>query len=75
MKIDKKLEKLKQDINGYHDIVSDLRDMWGDLNGILDNADEREKVILEGTLGIIDGFEEYIFESVNKIDKIKEMNK
>ena len=75
MKIDKKLEKLKKDINGYHDIVSDLRDMWGDLNGILDNADEREKDILEGTLGIIDGFEEYIFESVNKIDKIKEMNK
>ena len=75
MKVDKKLEKLKEDINSYHDIVSDLRDVYSDLNGILDCEDERENDILESVLGIVDGFEEYIFESVNKIDKIKEMNK
>jgi|6_EtaG_2_1085325.scaffolds.fasta_scaffold28901_5 hypothetical protein len=71
-KLDRKLEKLKIDINGYHDIVSDLRDVWADLDGILDNSDEREKDILEGILGIVDGFEEYIFESVAKIESIKE---
>ena len=71
-KLDRKLEKLKIDINGYHDIVSDLRDAWADLSGILDCADEREKDILEGVLGIVDGFEEHIFESMNKIEKLKE---
>ena len=70
--IEDKLEKLRLDINGYHDIVSDLRDIWGDLNDILDNSDKREKDILEGILGIVDGFEEYIFESMNKIEKMKE---
>jgi len=71
MKVNKKLEKLKKDINGYHDIVSDLRDIYSDLNGILDCEDERENDILESVLGIVDGFEEYIFESVAKIDSIK----
>ena len=70
--IEDKLEKLRLDIGGYHDIVSDLRDIWGDLDGILDNSDKREKDILEGILGIVDGFEEYIFESMNEIEKMKE---
>ena len=70
--IEDKIEKLRLDINGYHDIVSDLRDIWGDLHGILDNSDKREKDILEGLLGIVDGFEEYIFESMNEIEKMKE---
>jgi|TARA_R100001530_G_scaffold44990_1_gene34019 hypothetical protein len=71
-KLDRKLEKLKIDINGYHDIVSDLRGVWADLKGILDYGDEREKDILDGVLGIVDEFEEYIFESMNKIEKLKE---
>jgi len=69
------LEKIKQDMNGYHDIVSDLRDEWNDLNGILSTEDERENDILMSVLSLIDGFEECIFESVDKIDKIQKENK
>ena len=69
------LEKIKQDMNGYHDIVSDLRDEWNDLNGILDMEVERENDILESVLSLIDGFEECIFESVSKIEKIQKENK
>ena len=69
------LEKLKQDMNGYHDIVSDLRDEWNDLNGILSSEDERENDILESVQSLIDGFEECIFESVSKIEKIQKENK
>ena len=65
------LEKIKQDMNGYHDIVSDLRDEWKDLCGILSSEDERENDILESVQCLIDGFEECIFESVDKIEKIQ----
>ena len=67
-----KLQAIKQDINGYHDIVSDLRDEWNDLNGILDMGVERENDILESVQSIIDGFEEHIFASVDRIEKLKE---
>ena len=69
------LEKIKQDMNGYHDIVSSLRDEWNDLNGILDMEVERENDILESVQSLIDGFEECIFESVDKIQKIQKENK
>ena len=70
--LSKKLEKIKQDINGYHDIVSDLRDEWNDLNGILSSGDERENDILESVQSLINGFEEDIFKSVDMIDKMEE---
>ena len=73
--MEKILEKIKQDMNGYHDIVSDLRDEWNDLNGILDMEVERENDILESVQSLIDGFEECIFESVDKIQKIQKENK
>ena len=72
--MEKILEKIKQDMNGYHDIVSNLRDEWNDLNGILDMEVERENDILESVLSLIDGFEECIFESVDKIEKIQKEN-
>ena len=70
MNINDKMEKIKQDINGYHDIVSDLRDEWADLDGILDMGVERENDILESVQSIIDGFEEHIFESVDNTSYI-----
>ncbi len=69
------LEKIKQDINGYHDIVSDLKDEWSSLNDVLDYEVESEANILESVLMLIDGFEECIFESVDRIEKIQKENK
>jgi hypothetical protein len=65
------LEKIKQDMNGYHDIVSDLRDDLYDLDNILDDEIEREYDILESITELTDWFEECIFESVNRIEKIQ----
>tara|TARA_R100000655_G_scaffold72428_1_gene110942 strand:- start:615 stop:842 length:228 start_codon:yes stop_codon:yes gene_type:complete len=70
--LNKKLEKIKQDINGYHDIVSDLRDEWFDLCDILSSEDEREDSIIRGIKSLTDSFEEDIFKSVAMIEKIKE---
>ena len=80
----KKLEKIKQDINGYHDIVSDLRDEWSDLDGIFSaNYKELKKYapyaddlkvendILESITELTDWFEECIFKSVDRIEKIQ----
>jgi hypothetical protein len=72
MNINDKIQKIKEDINGYHDIVSDLRDEWNDLNGILDMGVEREWSILKGIKSLIDSFEEDIFKSVDRIEKLKE---
>ena len=69
------LEKIKQDINGYHDIVSDLKDEWSSLNDVLDFEVKSEADILASLLMLINGFEECIFESVDKIEKIQKENK
>ena len=73
--LNRKLEKIKQDINAYHDIVSDLRDEWCELDGILDMEVERENDILESVQSLIDGFEECIFKSVDMLHKMQEENK
>ena len=72
--MEKILEKIKQDMNGYHDIVSDLRDEWNDLNGILDMEVERENSILRGIQSLTDSLEEDIFKSVDMIEKIQKEN-
>ena len=82
--LNKKLEKIKLDINGYHDIVSDLRDEWSDLESIFSAyykelkkyapyADdlEVENDILESITELTDWFEECIFKSVRRIEKIQ----
>ena len=71
MDLNKKLEKMKEDVNGYHDIVSDLRDEWLELDGILDTENERENDILESITELTDWFEECIFKSVERIEKIQ----
>ena len=48
-----------------HDIVTDLKDVWYDLNGILDYEDKREKDILDGFMSIINGFEEDLLKKRN----------
>ena len=73
--MEKILEKIKQDMNGYHDIVSDLRDEWCELDGILDMEVERENDILESITELTDWFEECIFKSVERIEKIQKENK
>ena len=73
-KMKKILEKIKQDINGYHDIVSDLRDEWNNLDGIFDMEVERENSILRGIQSLTDSFEEDIFKSVAMIEKIQKGN-
>ena len=72
--MEKILEKIKQDINGYHDIVSDLRDEWNNLDGIFDMEVERENSILRGIQSLTDSFEEDIFKSVAMIEKIQKGN-
>ena len=62
-------DKIKSDINSYHDIVSDLRGVWEDLNGILDMKNREEIDILMEFQSIIDGFEGCVFESMELIRK------
>ena len=66
-----KLQAIKQDIIGYHYIVSDLKDEWFDLCGILSSEDEREDSIIRGIKSLIDSLEEDIFKSVDKIEKLQ----
>ena len=67
----KKIDELYDDISGYHDIVSDLRETWYDMNAILDMQDKREKDILVEMKGIVDGLEDYIWKSMKRIDELK----
>ena len=63
---------LREDILSYNDIVTDLKDIWNDLNGFLDEQDARERDVLIGMLDVVRGLHHSIRESANKIDKIKE---
>jgi len=62
-------DKILTDINSYNDIVSDLKDVWYDLNAILDYEDDREKDVLDGFMDTINGFEQSIIESAKIIEK------
>ena len=62
-------DKILTDVNSYNDIVSDLKDVWYDLNAVLDYEDDREKNILDEFKSIINGFEQSIVESAKIIEK------
>jgi hypothetical protein len=63
-------EKIMQEVGGFQDVANDFRDVWSDLNGILDYEDKREKEILDSSLGLIINFEKEIEKSLNVIAKL-----
>tara|TARA_B100000902_G_C26397404_1_gene476096 strand:- start:55 stop:258 length:204 start_codon:yes stop_codon:yes gene_type:complete len=61
-------DKILNNIHSYDDIISDLKDVWYDLNGILDYEDKREKDILDGLKSIINGFDKELFKTTRMIE-------
>ena len=58
------------EIGGFKDVASDFRDVWMDINDILDYSDEREKELLDSFLGLIINFEKEIDKSMGVVDKL-----
>ena len=70
-----KKDKIIQEISGFQDVATDFKDVWSDLNNILDYENEREKEILDSFLGLIIHFEEEIKKSKSLVSKyIKNVN-
>ena len=68
-------EKIIQEIHGFNDVASDFKDVWSDLNDILDYEDKREKEILDSFLGLIIHFENEIQNSLGVVDKLMKEKK
>jgi|TARA_R110000823_G_scaffold298919_1_gene419561 hypothetical protein len=72
--MNKKQKKMIMDeVGAYHDIVSDYKDIFTEINNILDYSIPKEQFILDGLQSITDGFEEEINESLSLIHKIQEV--
>tara|TARA_R100000951_G_scaffold64623_1_gene54529 strand:- start:344 stop:565 length:222 start_codon:yes stop_codon:yes gene_type:complete len=72
--MNKKQKKMITDeVEAYHDIVSDYKDIFMDINNILDYSVPEEREVLDGLQSITNGFEEEINESLKLIHKIKEV--
>ena len=56
-----------QEVGGFQDDADDFKDVWSDLNDILDYENEREKEILDSFLGLIINFEKEIKKSLDKL--------
>ena len=70
-----KKDKIIQEISGFQDVATDFKDVWSDLNNILDYENEREKEILDSILGLIIHFEEEIKKSKSVVSKyLKNVN-
>ena len=68
-------DKIIQEISGFQDVATDFKDVWSDLNNILDYENEREKEILDSILGLIIHFEEEIKKSKSVVSKyLKNVN-
>lgn len=68
-------DKIIQEISGFQDVATDFKDVWSDLNNILDYENEREKEILDSFLGLIIHFEEEIKKSKSVVSKyLKNVN-
>ena len=59
--------KIMQEVGGFQDVAADFKDVWSDLNDILDYENEREKEILDSFLGLIINFEKEIKKSLDKL--------
>jgi hypothetical protein len=59
--------KIMQEVGGFQDVATDFKDVWSDLNNILDYEDKREKEILDSFLGLIINFEKEIKKSLDKL--------
>ena len=67
--------KIMQEVGGFQDVAADFKDVWSDLNDILDYENEREKEILDSFLGLIIHFEEEIKKSKSVVSKyLKNVN-
>tara|TARA_R100001463_G_scaffold64262_2_gene117357 strand:+ start:152 stop:361 length:210 start_codon:yes stop_codon:yes gene_type:complete len=64
-----KKDKIMQEVGGFQDVANDFRDVWRDLDSILDYKNEREKEILDSFLGQIIHFEKEIEKSLAKLMK------
>ena len=68
-------DKIIQEISGFQDVATDFKDVWSDLNNILDYENERDKEILDSFLGLIIHFEEEIKKSKSVVSKyLKNVN-
>ena len=66
MKEDKKM----QEVSSFQDVATDFKDVWSNLNDVLDYEDKREKEILDNFLGLIINFEKEIQNSLSVVKKI-----
>ena len=68
-------EKIIQEVYGFNDVALDFKDVWSDLNDILDYEDKREKEILDSFLGLIIHFENEIQNSLGVVAKLMKETK
>ena len=52
-----KEDKIMQEVSSFQDVATDFKDVWSNLNDVLDYEDKREKEILDNFLGLIINFE------------------
>jgi len=64
-----KKDKIIQEVSSFYDIATDFKDVWSDLNDILDYEDKREKEILDSFLILVLNFEKEIEKSLTKLKK------
>ena len=65
-----KEDKIMQEVSSFQDVATDFKDVWINLNDVLDYEDKREKEILDNFLGLIINFEKEIQNSLRVVKKI-----
>ncbi len=65
-----KEDKIMQEVSSFQDVATDFKDVWSNLNDVLDYEDKREKEILDNFLGLIINFEKEIQNSLSVVKKI-----
>tara|TARA_R100000995_G_scaffold57364_1_gene28519 strand:- start:367 stop:582 length:216 start_codon:yes stop_codon:yes gene_type:complete len=65
-----KKDKIMQEVGSFQDVATDFKDVWSNLNNVLDYEDKREKEILDSFLGLIINFEKEIQNSLGVVSKL-----